>query len=61
MHPWIATQANREHIAELRSLNRPFTLPLAGWRAGRRWVARAQPKRVWRGDSSRRRPLSVRF
>jgi hypothetical protein len=61
MHPWIAAQANREHIAELRSLNRPFGVSFAGWRIGRRWVARAQPKQAWRGASGRRRPLSVRF
>jgi hypothetical protein len=61
MHPWIAAQANSEHIAELRSLSRPFAVSLVGWRSGRWWANRAQAKRVWRGVSSRRRPLSVRF
>jgi hypothetical protein len=61
MHPWIAEQLNREHIAELRSLSRPFGVSPVGWRVGRQWITRAQPKRVWRGLSSRRRPLTVRF
>ena len=60
MQPWIAAQANREHITELRSLGRPFGLSLAGWRVGRLATV-AQAKRSWRGVSSRRRPLSVRF
>ncbi len=34
MHPWIAEQANREHIAELRSLGRP--LRAAARRTGNR-------------------------
>jgi hypothetical protein len=61
MHPWIAEQANREHIAELRSLSRPFGVSLVGWRVGRWWVTRARPGRLWRGASGRRRPQSVRF
>jgi hypothetical protein len=61
MHPWIAGQANKEHIAQLRALSRPFGSSLVGWKVGRRWVTRAQPKRLGRGVSSRRRLLSVRF
>jgi hypothetical protein len=61
MHPWIAEQANKEHIAELRSLNRPFRVPLVGRTLGRQRVARPQPKRSWRGVSRRRGRLSVRF
>jgi hypothetical protein len=61
MHPWIAGQANRERIAELRSLSRPFGVSLLGSKAGRRWLTWAQPKRVGRGLSSPSRPLSVRF
>jgi hypothetical protein len=61
MHPWIAAQVNREHVAELRSLSRPFGLSLVGWRVGRRSVPRAESKGVWRGVSGGSRPLSVRF
>jgi hypothetical protein len=60
MQPWIAGQVNREHIADLRSLGRPFGVPLARW-MGRRSVTRVQPRGLWRGASSRRRSLSVRF
>jgi hypothetical protein len=61
MHPWIAEQANKEHIAELRSLNRPFGVPSVGWRLGRQRVTRPQPNRSWRGVLRRRGRLSVRF
>jgi hypothetical protein len=61
MHPWMAEQANREHIAQLRSLSRPFGMSLVGLRAGRRWVTWAQPRRLRQAVSDRRRRLSVRF
>jgi hypothetical protein len=61
MHPWIAGEANRERIAELRSLGRPFELSLVGWRVGRRPVTRSRSKAVWRGVAGHNRPLSVRF
>jgi hypothetical protein len=61
MHPWMAEQVNREHIADLRSMSRPFGLSPVGWKVGHRSGTRAQTKRVWRGLSGRIRPLSVRF
>jgi hypothetical protein len=60
MHPWIAEQANREHIADLRSLSRPFGVSPVGSRVRRRWATRAQPKRVWQAVSGPGR-LGVRF
>jgi hypothetical protein len=59
MHPWIAEQANREHIAELRALGRPLRVPLAGWRVGRRWGARAESTRA--PAVGRKRRISIRF
>jgi hypothetical protein len=61
MNPWIAEQANRERIAQLRSLGRPFGVSLAGWRVGRQRATRAQPKRAWQGVIGSRRRVSVRF
>ena len=60
MHPWIAEQANREHIAELRSLGRPLRVPLAGRGVGRLWArGRNRSGRGW--AVGRKRRISVRF
>ena len=60
MHPWIAAQANREHIAELRSLGRPFSVPFPGRGVRRIWAH--GPDRTRRGWAvSRKRRISVRF
>jgi hypothetical protein len=61
MHPWIAAQANREHIAELRSLNRPFALSPIGWRIGRPRFRRAETKGAGLAVPGRKRRVSVRF
>ncbi len=60
MHPWIAEQANREHIAELRSLGRPFRVSPAGWGLGRLWGTQAESKRAG-PVVGRKRRISVRF
>ena len=46
MHPWIAEQANREHVGELRSLGRPFAGSRGRWRIGRLRVGRPHHKRA---------------
>ena len=61
MHPWISEQANRQHVAELRSLGRPFGSPLAGRRAGRLGFGRARQSRTWQGVTARKHRLSVGF
>jgi hypothetical protein len=61
MNPWIAEQANREHIAGLRSLSRPFGVPRIGWRLGRRRVSPPQPKPVWQAVSARSGRVSVGY
>jgi hypothetical protein len=61
MHPWIGEQVNREHIAELRSLSRPFGVAPLGRRVGRHWATRSQSKRSWQGVAGLRRRVSVRF
>jgi hypothetical protein len=61
MNPWIAGEVNREHIAELRSLGRPFGVSLAGQRIGRRLIPGVQRRGRRHGVFSRRRLLSVRF
>ena len=61
MHPWISEQANREHVAELRSLGRPFGGALAGWRPGRFRIGRAQQCRTWQGVTARKHRFSVGF
>ncbi len=60
MHPWIADQANREHIAELRALGRPLRVSLFGWGVGRLWGTRAESKRASLAVGRKRR-ISVRF
>jgi hypothetical protein len=61
MHPWIAEQANREHIAELRSLGRPVRLPLAGWGLRRLRGAQARLIHPRQALDSPKRRISVRF
>ena len=61
MHPWIAEQANRQHVAELRSLGRPFGSLTGGLRIGRRRVSRTEQERVALGLAGRRRRFSVGF
>jgi hypothetical protein len=61
MDPWIAEQANREHIAELRSLGRPLRLPLAGRGIGRHWGVRAGSKGTVPTVGHHRRRVTVRF
>ena len=61
MHPWMANQANRERVAELRALGRPFGGSLSTWRVERPSVDRAPHSRTWQGVGARRRRLSVGF
>ena len=61
MHPWIAEQANREHIAELRSLGRPLRVPLAGRGIGRLWAFGQDRSGRGRAVGPHKRRVSVRF
>jgi hypothetical protein len=61
MHPWIAEQANRQHVAELRSLGRPFGSAASALRIGRRRVGRTQQERVTLDVAGRRRRFSLGF
>ena len=61
MHPWIAEQANREHIAELRSLGRPVRLPWAGRGTRRLWGTRPRLAGACPPVGSPKRRISVRF
>jgi hypothetical protein len=61
MHPWIAEQANREHVSDLRSMGRPFGGWLAGLRLGRRPVGRGHRNPTWQGVTGGRRRVSIGF
>ena len=61
MHPWMAEQANRERVAELRSLGRPFGGSVAGRWVGRLRVGRAPHSHTWHGARAGRRRFSVGF
>jgi hypothetical protein len=61
MHPWIADQANREHIAELRALGRPFRRPRAGLGTRRFWGGRPEPTTACPPVGSPKHRISVRF
>jgi hypothetical protein len=61
MHPWIAQQANREHIVELRALGRPLRRPLAGRGAWRLWGARPELTGACPPVCGPKRRISVRF
>ena len=61
MHPWIAQQANHEHLEELRSLGRPFTGSPRGRRIGRRRVGRDHPQHTQLAGADRRGRMSLGF
>lgn len=61
MHPWIAEQANREHIAELRSLGRPFGGSLGVRRINRLRLGRGARNRATLGVTGHSRRVSIGF
>lgn len=61
MHSWISEQANREHVAELRSLGRPFGARRTGLRVGRLRWGRARQSQTWQGVTAGKQRVNVGF